>query len=49
MATKIFMGSCLYEDYNNSKVLKALCAEVGWIMDDDGNTYHKESLVIWTH
>jgi hypothetical protein len=54
ITTKIFVGLCLYENYklpkhyNNSKVFKALCVEADWIMDNDGNTYQKASLVIWT-
>jgi hypothetical protein len=49
---KILMGLCLYKNYklpkyySNSKVFKTMCAKVGWIMDDDGNTIHKASPII---
>ncbi|MFQ6667976.1 hypothetical protein Gotur_033812 [Gossypium turneri] len=29
----------LPKHYNNNNVLKALCAKVGWVVEDDGTTY----------
>uniref|UniRef100_A0A0C9RGY4 TSA: Wollemia nobilis Ref_Wollemi_Transcript_25206_1487 transcribed RNA sequence n=1 Tax=Wollemia nobilis TaxID=56998 RepID=A0A0C9RGY4_9CONI len=49
IAAKIFAGLRLYGNYrlpkhcDNNEVLKALCAEAGWIVEEDGNTYRKGS------
>lgn len=32
---------------DNNEVLKALCAEAGWIVEDDGTTYRK--VICFTH
>nr|ADE77805.1 unknown [Picea sitchensis] len=45
IAARIFAGLRLYGNYklpkhcDNNEVLKALCAEAGWIVDQDGTTY----------
>ncbi|KAH9316563.1 hypothetical protein KI387_025190, partial [Taxus chinensis] len=45
IAARIFAGLRLYGNYrlpkhcDNNEVLKALCAEAGWIVDADGTTY----------
>eukprot|EP01018_Ginkgo_biloba_P028550 Gb_04116 [translate_table: standard] len=45
IAAKIFAGLRLYGNYklpkhcDNNEVLKALCAEAGWVVDEDGTTY----------
>ncbi|KAH9625428.1 hypothetical protein KSS87_023295 [Heliosperma pusillum] len=47
IAAKIFAGLRAQGNYNlpkhcdNNEVLKALCAEAGWIVDPDGTTYRK--------
>ncbi|KAL6504670.1 Mature anther-specific protein LAT61 [Orobanche hederae] len=47
MAAKIFAGLRAQGNYNlpkhcdNNEVLKALCAEAGWIVEPDGTTYRK--------
>ncbi|CAM6010013.1 unnamed protein product [Sphagnum balticum] len=47
IAAKIFAGLRSYGNYklpkhcDNNEVLKALCAEAGWIVDEDGTTYRK--------
>ncbi|CAM6037294.1 unnamed protein product [Sphagnum compactum] len=47
IAAKIFAGLRTYGNYklpkhcDNNEVLKALCAEAGWIVDEDGSTYRK--------
>ncbi|KAI4316790.1 hypothetical protein L6164_024735 [Bauhinia variegata] len=47
MATKIYAGLRAQGNYNlpkhcdNNEVLKALCAEAGWTVEDDGTTYRK--------
>ncbi|KAI8550922.1 hypothetical protein RHMOL_Rhmol06G0145100 [Rhododendron molle] len=49
VAAKIFTGLRsqgnfkLPKHYDNNEVLKALCAEAGWIVKDDGTTYRKAS------
>jgi hypothetical protein len=49
IAAKIFAGLRSYGNYklpkhcDNNEVLKALCAEAGWIVDEEGNTYRKGS------
>ncbi|GFQ03203.1 bes1/bzr1 homolog protein 4 [Phtheirospermum japonicum] len=47
IAAKIFSGLRMYGNYklpkhcDNNEVLKALCNEAGWIVEDDGTTYRK--------
>ncbi|CAA6657553.1 unnamed protein product [Spirodela intermedia] len=47
IAAKIFSGLRAYGNYklpkhcDNNEVLKALCAEAGWIVEEDGTTYRK--------
>lgn len=47
IAAKIFAGLRLYGNYklpkhcDNNEVLKALCAEAGWTVEEDGTTYRK--------
>lgn len=47
IAAKIFAGLRVYGNYklpkhcDNNEVLKALCNEAGWIVEDDGTTYRK--------
>ncbi|BBM98408.1 brassinosteroid resistant 1/2 [Marchantia polymorpha subsp. ruderalis] len=47
IAAKIFLGLRLYGNYklpkhcDNNEVLKALCAEAGWTVEEDGTTYRK--------
>ncbi|CAH9137931.1 unnamed protein product [Cuscuta epithymum] len=47
IAAKIFAGLRMYGNYklpkhcDNNEVLKALCKEAGWIVEDDGTTYRK--------
>ncbi|XP_027094374.1 protein BRASSINAZOLE-RESISTANT 1 [Coffea eugenioides] len=47
IAAKIYAGLRAQGDYNlpkhcdNNEVLKALCAEAGWIVESDGTTYRK--------
>ncbi|KZV51074.1 hypothetical protein F511_01866 [Dorcoceras hygrometricum] len=47
IAAKIFSGLRLYGNYklpkhcDNNEVLKALCNEAGWIVEEDGTTYRK--------
>jgi hypothetical protein len=46
-AAKIFAGLRTYGNYklpkhcDNNEVLKALCAEAGWTVEEDGRTYRK--------
>ncbi|TXG52273.1 hypothetical protein EZV62_021442 [Acer yangbiense] len=46
-AAKVFSGLRAQGNYNlpkhcdNNEVLKALCAEAGWIVEEDGTTYRK--------
>ncbi|XP_039066900.1 BES1/BZR1 homolog protein 2-like [Hibiscus syriacus] len=38
------MSECSYKlpkHFDNNEVLKALCAEAGWIVEEDGTTYRK--------
>ncbi|EEF52534.1 protein BRASSINAZOLE-RESISTANT 1 [Ricinus communis] len=47
IAAKIFSGLRAQGNYNlpkhcdNNEVLKALCSEAGWVVEDDGTTYRK--------
>ncbi|KAL2494825.1 BES1/BZR1 plant transcription factor [Forsythia ovata] len=47
IATKIFAGLRMYGNYelpkhcDNNEVLKALCNEAGWVVEEDGITYRK--------
>ncbi|KAJ4883811.1 Protein BRASSINAZOLE-RESISTANT 1 [Raphanus sativus] len=47
IAAKIYTGLRAQGDYNlpkhcdNNEVLKALCSEAGWIVEEDGTTYRK--------
>ncbi|XP_039143428.1 LOW QUALITY PROTEIN: protein BZR1 homolog 2-like [Dioscorea cayenensis subsp. rotundata] len=47
IAAKIFAGLRMYGNYklpkhcDNNEVLKAVCAEAGWIVEPDGTTYRK--------
>lgn len=47
MAAKIFAGLRMYGNYklpkhcDNNEVLKALCGEAGWTVEEDGTTYRK--------
>nr|GMC99138.1 BES1/BZR1 homolog protein 2-like [Ipomoea batatas] len=47
IAAKIFSGLRAQGNYklpkhcDNNEVLKALCAEAGWVVDEDGTTYRK--------
>ncbi|CAI9787963.1 unnamed protein product [Fraxinus pennsylvanica] len=47
IASKIFSGLRMYGNYklpkhcDNNEVLKALCNEAGWIVEEDGTTYRK--------
>ncbi|XP_073300803.1 BES1/BZR1 homolog protein 4-like [Primulina huaijiensis] len=47
IAAKIFSGLRMYGNYklpkhcDNNEVLKALCDEAGWIVEEDGTTYRK--------
>jgi hypothetical protein len=47
IAAKIFAGLRTYGNYklpkhcDNNEVLKALCAEAGWTVEEDGRTYRK--------
>ncbi|CAN8234706.1 unnamed protein product [Cochlearia groenlandica] len=49
VAAKIYTGLRAQGDYNlpkhcdNNEVLKALCSEAGWIVEEDGTTYRKGS------
>nr|GMD06762.1 BES1/BZR1 homolog protein 4-like [Ipomoea batatas] len=49
IAAKIFAGLRMYGNYklpkhcDNNEVLKALCKEAGWIVEEDGTTYRKSS------
>ena len=52
IAAKIFTGLRAQGNYNlpkhcdNNEVLKALCAEAGWIVEPDGTTYRKVGFMI---
>lgn len=47
IAAKIYSGLRAQGNYNlpkhcdNNEVLKALCAEAGWVVESDGTTYRK--------
>ncbi|KAJ8761940.1 hypothetical protein K2173_006542 [Erythroxylum novogranatense] len=47
IAAKIFAGLRMYGNYklpkhcDNNEVLKALCSEAGWTVEEDGTTYRK--------
>ncbi|KAK8953469.1 hypothetical protein KSP40_PGU021822 [Platanthera guangdongensis] len=47
IASKIFAGLRNLGEYqlpkycDNNEVLKALCSEAGWIVEEDGTTYRK--------
>lgn len=47
IAAKIFSGLRALGNYklpkhcDNNEVLKALCREAGWVVEDDGTTYRK--------
>ncbi|XP_058095484.1 BES1/BZR1 homolog protein 4-like [Magnolia sinica] len=47
IAAKIYAGLRMYGNYklpkhcDNNEVLKALCAEAGWTVEEDGTTYRK--------
>ena len=47
IAAKIYTGLRMYGNYklpkhcDNNEVLKALCNEAGWTVDEDGTTYRK--------
>ncbi|CAN1847349.1 BES1/BZR1 homolog protein 4 [Linum perenne] len=47
IAAKIYTGLRMYGNYklpkhcDNNEVLKALCQEAGWIVEEDGTTYRK--------
>lgn len=47
IAAKIYTGLRAQGNYNlpkhcdNNEVLKALCAEAGWVVESDGTTYRK--------
>lgn len=49
IAAKIFAGLRKYGNYklpkhcDNNEVLKAVCNEAGWAVEDDGTTYRKVS------
>ncbi|KAL6992360.1 BES1/BZR1 protein 4 [Sarracenia purpurea var. burkii] len=51
IAAKIYAGLRMYGNYqlpkhcDNNEVLKALCREAGWIVEEDGTTYRKGNLV----
>lgn len=51
IAAKIYTGLRAQGNYNlpkhcdNNEVLKALCAEAGWIVEPDGTTYRKVFLI----
>ena len=49
IAAKIYTGLRAQGNYklpkhcDNNEVLKALCAEAGWVVEEDGTTYRKVS------
>jgi brassinosteroid resistant 1/2 len=51
IAAKIYTGLRTQGNYklpkhcDNNEVLKALCAEAGWIVEEDGTTYRKVCLI----
>ena len=50
IAAKIYSGLRMYGNYklpkhcDNNEVLKALCNEAGWTVEEDGTTYRKVTL-----
>lgn len=52
IAAKIYSGLRSQGNYNlpkhcdNNEVLKALCAEAGWFVEEDGTTYRKVSWIL---
>jgi hypothetical protein len=50
IAAKIYAGLRMYGNYklpkhcDNNEVLKALCNEAGWTVEEDGTTYRKVHL-----
>ena len=55
IAAKIYAGLRMYGNYklpkhcDNNEVLKALCNEAGWTVEDDGTTYRKVRSTTHTH
>nr|ASX95006.1 BES1/BZR family protein BES1/BZR7 [Zea mays] len=53
IAAKIFTGLRALGNYklpkhcDNNEVLKALCREAGWVVEDDGTTYRKIRSELW--
>lgn len=53
IAAKIFSGLRAQGNYklpkhcDNNEVLKALCAEAGWVVEDDGTTYRKVIITVF--
>ncbi|GAB4831471.1 hypothetical protein Ancab_005488 [Ancistrocladus abbreviatus] len=51
IAAKIYTGLRMYGNYklpkhcDNNEVLKAVCKEAGWIVEEDGTTYRKGTYV----
>ena len=51
VAAKIYNGLRAQGNYNlpkhcdNNEVLKALCSEAGWVVEEDGTTYRKVYLL----
>lgn len=51
IAAKIYSGLRMYGNYklpkhcDNNEVLKALCNEAGWTVEEDGTTYRKVYIV----
>lgn len=54
IAAKIYSGLRAQGNYklpkhcDNNEVLKALCIEAGWVVEEDGTTYRKVSLAFHT-
>lgn len=52
IAAKIFSGLRTLGNYklpkhcDNNEVLKALCVEAGWVVEEDGTTYRKVRLCL---
>lgn len=55
IAAKIFAGLRMYGNYNlpkhcdNNEVLKAVCREAGWTVEEDGTTYRKVIALVESH
>ncbi|CAI0374661.1 unnamed protein product [Linum tenue] len=53
IAAKIYSGLRMYGNYklpkhcDNNEILKALCNEAGWTVEEDGTTYRKVRLVAY--